>query len=660
MLNASLYHGICTVVYRMGTELAQLVRDSVHQELVADGRAQHYTRRFQQKVIRDKEEPLVDRIERAVGDKIAALQKELEALKQKKLRRFTKNSKRIGTGKVGSAGGSGGKLTSAGSMDGLDLDDAASYFNPYDLDDDELPNWLKQSGEILHVLERTQLQAQQQLKKGSSESPTRPGQANNSHIDVRALNNEINRSIEMTLRRMLLGQFQQNSSLLFDPSQPSTTTMNQTNTGAVTASTKEMMSTRGDSKLEGSMTSSTKGGSRVHGRIESGKVDNSAYDSIGFDSISSAKTKAASATSNGVQPARPSIPGSLRSAATAPAATPSAPVVEPYVEEAPKKPKSKAERMLGMATDPTSGMPVNLDTSKQQQGGLFGSIGSLFGSSAASSKPGSGALIGGSTASGRPSMMMSMMSSRESTNGNSSHAPMSVRAPPPSGGMGRNTLQPIIDEGNEDAVSGKLSVASNTHGGSPQRPSSNTRDKDGKVRSGKHKPGATDKGDTGSDAGKPSRSDSVASNTTAGLSISNVAASVANAVNGTEGGGNTTPQAAATSAGNSRNVSRNMPAMSPALLAEMNAEEAIYRTLMQNLLSLADVKVNIKRELKDWERLFAQRNGREPTADDKAMINDRYLAYKLASSQVQDAKDLVKASEDKMKEIRERAAAEQL
>ena len=65
----------------------------------------------------------------------------------------------------------------------------------------------------------------------------------------------------------------------------------------------------------------------------------------------------------------------------------------------------------------------------------------------------------------------------------------------------------------------------------------------------------------------------------------------------------------------------------------------------------------MKKELKDWETEFRQKNGREPSADDKAAINDRYVAYKMVCTQVTEAKDHVKASEDKMKDIKARLAA---
>lgn len=57
------------------------------------------------------------------------------------------------------------------------------------------------------------------------------------------------------------------------------------------------------------------------------------------------------------------------------------PVIANLVEEIIVKPKSKAERMLGISTDAKSGLQVNdapAASNKAAQGGLFGSIGSLF------------------------------------------------------------------------------------------------------------------------------------------------------------------------------------------------------------------------------------------------------------------------------------------
>lgn len=62
----------------------------------------------------------------------------------------------------------------------------------------------------------------------------------------------------------------------------------------------------------------------------------------------------------------------------------------------------------------------------------------------------------------------------------------------------------------------------------------------------------------------------------------------------------------------------------------------------------------MKKELKDWENDFQKRTGREATPEDKMVINDRFIAYKMVCNQVQDAKDQAKASEEKMKEIKAR------
>jgi hypothetical protein len=39
--------------------------------------------------------------------------------------------------------------------------------------------------------------------------------------------------------------------------------------------------------------------------------------------------------------------------------------------------------------------------------------------------------------------------------------------------------------------------------------------------------------------------------------------------------------------------------------------------------------MNVKKELKDWEREFEMRNGRPPTNEDKIPLSDRYIAYKM-------------------------------
>ncbi len=39
--------------------------------------------------------------------------------------------------------------------------------------------------------------------------------------------------------------------------------------------------------------------------------------------------------------------------------------------------------------------------------------------------------------------------------------------------------------------------------------------------------------------------------------------------------------------------------------------------------------MNIKNELKDWEKEFENRTGRQPNMEDKAVMNERYIAYKM-------------------------------
>lgn len=41
--------------------------------------------------------------------------------------------------------------------------------------------------------------------------------------------------------------------------------------------------------------------------------------------------------------------------------------------------------------------------------------------------------------------------------------------------------------------------------------------------------------------------------------------------------------------------------------------------------------MNIKNELKDWEKEFENRTGRQPNMEDKAVMNERYIAYKMVS-----------------------------
>ena len=54
-----------------------------------------------------------------------------------------------------------------------------------------------------------------------------------------------------------------------------------------------------------------------------------------------------------------------------------------------------------------------------------------------------------------------------------------------------------------------------------------------------------------------------------------------------------------------------------------------YRSLMSTLLSLVDIKANVKKELKDWAVKFQEEHNRPPGNEDKAAISDRFLAYKM-------------------------------
>jgi uncharacterized protein YdcH (DUF465 family) len=71
---------------KINEDLKKLVREVVHQEMIADGQAQHYTRRFQNKLLATKQETLVDKIEKVVGQKIQEMQKEIEELKEQKVK----------------------------------------------------------------------------------------------------------------------------------------------------------------------------------------------------------------------------------------------------------------------------------------------------------------------------------------------------------------------------------------------------------------------------------------------------------------------------------------------------------------------------------------------------------------------------------------------
>lgn len=41
--------------------------------------------------------------------------------------------------------------------------------------------------------------------------------------------------------------------------------------------------------------------------------------------------------------------------------------------------------------------------------------------------------------------------------------------------------------------------------------------------------------------------------------------------------------------------------------------------------------MNVKKELKDWEKEFEGKNGRQPNNEDKMPMSERYIAYKMVS-----------------------------
>jgi hypothetical protein len=77
-----------------------------------------------------------------------------------------------------------------------------------------------------------------------------------------------------------------------------------------------------------------------------------------------------------------------------------------------------------------------------------------------------------------------------------------------------------------------------------------------------------------------------------------------------------------------------MSAIQKQITAELNAEEIVYRDLMANLVTLVEVKNNVRRELQDWETEFQKKYGRDPTVEDKMSVNERFVAYKMVSMHV--------------------------
>jgi hypothetical protein len=208
------------------------------------------------------------------------------------------------------------------------------------------------------------------------------------------------------------------------------------------------------------------------------------------------------------------------------------------IDEPVVKPKSKADRLLGISTDAKTGLPFN-EPGVSHKPGLFGTIGNLF----HSSKPGAqGAAIGDSLMSNR------FMSNRSTNNANSMP-------------MGSSTAhQPHPPSA---AVQSMTSHTATALSGKPALEMVNEADEqESSKESNKHTSGRK----------KPTpRKTSMAGAGSASIG---------------------SPQGNETSTKNEDPNSISGGAVNPALAAEIAVEEANYRTLMSNLLNVADVKVS--------------------------------------------------------------------
>ncbi len=345
-------------------------------------------------------------------------------------------------------------------------------------------------------------------------------------VDGKVLSAEINRSVEMALKRLLGAE----------GGSP------ERSTG--TASTK-----RGIDEERLGSTREKPISTRVHGRISAAPPDSAASDAnkdaVGFEEPPALFLSQPSLT---LSQTSMELPSQI-----------DAPT--PFEEPPVVKPKSKADRLLGISTDPKSGLPVHDNLTSTKQNGLFGSIGSLF-----SSKPGSSASPSGG------GMVTGFGASSRNTPSMTTHSPM----------VKPHALGTIVDDGSHDDQSDKKS------GGSLKK--GRRANKDSSLRESFGVSESTKSGAASAYSGGAS------SNNTANANV---------------------------------NVTPAPPPMNPQLVAEIATEEVNYRTLMSNLLSLADVKVNIKKELKDWQSDFQAKFGREATVEDKMAINDRFIAYKM-------------------------------
>jgi hypothetical protein len=235
------------------------------------------------------------------------------------------------------------------------------------------------------------------------------------------------------------------------------------------------------------------------------------------------------------------------------------------------KPKSKADRLLGISTDSKSGLPFNDPTVGSTKPGvgagaaaLFGTIGNLF-----STKPGAG---GGAAA---MSSMMSerfMSGGRPNNNNNNpvapapvvtaaphiSHTNVAVSKPPP--------VLESLEEGNEDPSSKQPLSQSHNH---------NNNDASNKLGSTRGKRGA---------GNNPIRKASM-------MVRDNDSSSKP-----TESNNNNNNNNNFTNNNNGNNSTASVEAVlanfNPSLAVEIASEETNYRTLMSNLLNVADVKAS--------------------------------------------------------------------
>lgn len=72
-------------ICRLNDQLRSTVAAVVHEELLKDAQAQHYTQRMQKATLAKSTQPLSKKIEEKVEEKLAELKKELEELRAVKL-----------------------------------------------------------------------------------------------------------------------------------------------------------------------------------------------------------------------------------------------------------------------------------------------------------------------------------------------------------------------------------------------------------------------------------------------------------------------------------------------------------------------------------------------------------------------------------------------